>query len=290
MATSQEIRNIALIAKAAISKIDPTKFDVNKNTKAEEIISTIHGRWDEHLKEKATERLRREQDISRVQRRNTENIDLEAGNALNAILSRAGNGHDQPIPDVKNSSGFGRYYQGLIREDIEHDSMMAERHEAINSRRRPQAKHLYIIHIGWTKKTKDEVDEACWAVEESFGPYSLLKNNCQHFVRLLANAIVAEKSQDWDWFQALVQQRGDYAGPEGLGPPAGLARLWIKKLEEFRKTGHGHDPTLTASIEAQTKVLNVYLAGMMGQINQAFTTIGRNAMMADQAAGGAAIG
>ena len=81
----------------------------------------------------------------------------------------------------------------------------------------PDVDGFYVCLIGWTTKTKDEVDPVCRSVFESFGEYNLLWKNCQHFLRMLAEQLLAAKAADFDWFKSNTKTR--YQKTQSLMPP-----------------------------------------------------------------------
>lgn len=81
----------------------------------------------------------------------------------------------------------------------------------------PDVDGFYVCLIGWTTKTKDEVDLACRSASQSFGEYHLLWKNCQHFLRILADQILATKAADYPWFKSNTRTR--YQKTQSLMPP-----------------------------------------------------------------------
>ena len=81
----------------------------------------------------------------------------------------------------------------------------------------PDADGFYVCLIGWTTKTKEEVDLACESVFQSFGEYHLLWKNCQHFLQRLAEQILVTKAADYPWFISNTKTR--YQKTQSLMPP-----------------------------------------------------------------------
>ena len=81
----------------------------------------------------------------------------------------------------------------------------------------PDVDGFYVCLIGWTKKTKEEVDQACTSVFEKFGKYQLVWNNCQHFLKMLADQILVAKAADFSWFNSNTKTR--YQKTQSLMPP-----------------------------------------------------------------------
>ena len=81
----------------------------------------------------------------------------------------------------------------------------------------PDVDGFYVCLIGWTTKTKAEVDLACKSVFQQFGEYRLLWKNCQHFLRTLAEQILVTKAIDFPWFNSNTKTR--YQKTQSLMPP-----------------------------------------------------------------------
>lgn len=89
----------------------------------------------------------------------------------------------------------------------------------------PEIDGFYVCLIGWTTKTKSEVDQICNSVFQQFGTYHLLWKNCQHFLRLLAEQILVvddgdkrkSKAADYPWFASNTKTR--YQKTQALMPP-----------------------------------------------------------------------
>ena len=92
-----------------------------------------------------------------------------------------------------------------------------KRNAALAENGLPDVDGFYVCLIGWTTKTKEEVDLACKSVSEQFGDYNLLWKNCQHFLRMLADRIIAAKATDFPWFYSNTESR--YQKTQHLMPP-----------------------------------------------------------------------
>ncbi|KAK7421075.1 hypothetical protein QQX98_002433 [Neonectria punicea] len=123
------------------------------------------------------------------------------------------------IRDRWTSMGrWGRYYEYRIQPC----TLDEECHrEAVTKDQFPAVAGFYSSLIGWTRKSKAEVDADCKATFEKLGRYSLVGNNCQHFVRNFAVKIVEDKAEDWEWF---FQRRYPAIGTCRTGP---LPGLWL---------------------------------------------------------------
>ena len=102
----------------------------------------------------------------------------------------------------------------------------------------PDVDGFYVCLIGWTTKTKEEVDLACKSVSQQFGEYNLLWKNCQHFLRMLADQIIVTKAADFPWFYSNTESR--YQKTQHLMPPP---------LEFFLKS----QAQITAQMQAQVQ-------------------------------------
>ena len=102
----------------------------------------------------------------------------------------------------------------------------------------PDIDGFYVCLIGWTTKTKEEVDLACKSVSQEFGEYNLLWKNCQHFLRRLADRIIVTKAADFPWFYSNTESR--YQKTQHLMPPP---------LEFFLK----RQAQITAQMQAQVQ-------------------------------------
>lgn len=88
-----------------------------------------------------------------------------------------------------------------------------------------------ISMIGWTSKTKNEIDAICESTMADFGKYSLVFNNCQHFLRKLSEAVVQDRSHDWDWFYKSTIRSYRWLKPPEKEPWTVLATHWIRSME-----------------------------------------------------------
>ena len=105
----------------------------------------------------------------------------------------------------------------------------------------PDVDGFYVCLIGWTTKTKEEVDLACESVFKSFGEYHLLWKNCQHFLRMLAEQILVAKAADYPWFISNTKTR--YQKTQSLMPPP--LELLLKMQQQ-----------MTAQMQAQVQNQN----------------------------------
>ncbi|KAL8792426.1 MAG: hypothetical protein Q9195_004959 [Heterodermia aff. obscurata] len=92
-----------------------------------------------------------------------------------------------------------------------------KRNAALAESSLPDVDGFYVCLIGWTTKTKDEVDRACRSVGKDFGKYDLLWNNCQDFLRNFAERIIVTKALDYPWF--LTNTKARYQKTQSLQPP-----------------------------------------------------------------------
>lgn len=92
-----------------------------------------------------------------------------------------------------------------------------KRNASLAESKLPDVDGFYVCLIGWTTKSKEEVDRACKSVLQEFGEYNLLWKNCQHFLRMLAEQIVDIKASDYTWFNSNTKTR--YQKTQALMPP-----------------------------------------------------------------------
>lgn len=168
-----------------------------------------------------------------------------------------------PIPDVRNASGFGKYYEQANDKIRDYPNMLQQRNEAIKRLRRPLARDgaRLIVLIGRTTKTVDEWTVASNEVWSTFGNYNLLTNNCQRFVRELAQKVVPVhlRSDDWAWFMRTVSRAYEYVEFDKIRTPGGVAEMCIKRFEDLKKNGGMKDRDAIQGIDAQIKSLKKYV-------------------------------
>ncbi|KAH9234513.1 hypothetical protein K456DRAFT_1724096 [Colletotrichum gloeosporioides 23] len=275
---------------------DLTRYDIPSASDPKKTFETINKMWEEHLKKKAAERLAEENNTAhgepvwlslwafkgelrhwlllahrykyelRRKRRPNPTSEEGAGNGRPSAMEETTEteGLVEPIEDVTNTSGFGKFYEAATRQYSNYASDMEQRDKSIGTRAKPEVQTkgglVIMVLIGWTNKTKDQVDEAFRKVEREFGDYHLTRNNCQHFVRNLADLIVTKPSQDWDWFRKMSFKRyEEYVGPQTLGTPGGLSRLLLDKLEALRDSGTMTDPVALRVLDGHIEALKLYL-------------------------------
>ncbi|KAF4851765.1 hypothetical protein CGCSCA4_v003228 [Colletotrichum siamense] len=313
-------------ARKAVAELDLTdlsRYDFPSSSDPKKTFKTIQKKWQEHLKTKAASRQEEEKstahgepvwlslwafrgelrhwqllshcykyELRRKQRPKPapEESDGSLDSSADEQTTEA-EGVVEPIDDVTNTSGFGRFYEAATRQYPNYASDMEQRDRAIATRGRPDVQIkgglVSIVLIGWTDKTKDQVDEAFWQVEKNFGDYHLLNNNCQHFVRNLADLIVSKKSQDWNWFRKMsLKSYGEYVGPQTLGTPGGLARLLLVKLTALRASKTMTDPMALRVLDGHISALNSYLLSLHVELSNvciACAWRGGQVVAADQA-------
>ncbi|GKT81418.1 hypothetical protein ColTof4_13841 [Colletotrichum tofieldiae] len=103
---------------------------------------------------------------------------------------------------------------------------------AISNIHQPIVDGFYFTMIGWTTKTKEDVDQVCKSTMESFGGHNLMLNNCQHFLRNFAKDVVTEKGPDWAWFVESTLSSYKYKPITNALALAILTRFWQEKLRE----------------------------------------------------------
>ncbi|KAM3540107.1 hypothetical protein ARSEF1564_006981 [Beauveria bassiana] len=63
----------------------------------------------------------------------------------------------------------------------------------------PEIGCFFYSMVGWTTFSEQDIERECWEVFQRFGNYGLFYNNCQHFLRALADEIVTTRAPDWQW-------------------------------------------------------------------------------------------
>lgn len=82
----------------------------------------------------------------------------------------------------------------------------------------PEVDGYYICLIGWTHLAEPDVTTIAQAILSAFGRYDLLRNNCQDFLRQLAEKIlIGSKAADFDWFMSNTKTK--YQKDQWLKPP-----------------------------------------------------------------------
>ncbi|KAF4920592.1 hypothetical protein CGCVW01_v006780 [Colletotrichum viniferum] len=275
---------------------DLTRYDIPPASDPKKTFKTINKKWEKHFKKKAAERLGKEESTAygepvwlslwaskgelrhwlllahrykyelRRRRRPNTTSEEEMGNDRSSAMEEPAEteGPVEPIDNVTNTSGFGKFYEAATRQYSNYASDMEQRDKSIGTRAKPEVQTkgglVIMVLIGWTNKTKDQVDEAFRQVEREFGDYHLTRNNCQHFVRNLADLIVTKKSQDWDWFRKMSFKRyEEYVGPQTLGTPGGLSRLLLDKLEALKNSGTITEPVALRVLDGHIEALKLYL-------------------------------
>ena len=119
----------------------------------------------------------------------------------------------------------------------------------------PDVDGFYVCLIGWTTKTKGEVDAACKSVFQQFGEYHLLWKNCQHFLRMLGEQIIVAKAADYPWFQSNTKTR--YQKTQSLMPPPLEFLLKIQMQQQIQ-----------IQAQTQTQIQSQMQQQMQNQIQQ----------------------
>ncbi|KXJ85263.1 hypothetical protein Micbo1qcDRAFT_180970 [Microdochium bolleyi] len=277
-------------------ELDVAQLNIPPNAGSAEISSKLQAAWKRHLEQQVAERLVAENDRSfgepmwlslyasmgslkhwalfihgqkielRRRRLPTMMTDYENPVQVGSADSERAEMHQSPVPDMRGSSGFGHYYQYIIREEPSVPRMIEARAHAILATRRPVVDTFCIVLIGWTTKTKGQVTTAARGVHENFGRYNLFFNNCQRFLQLLASQVVTRKSQDWDWFiRNNLFGEYQYVDPEYLKIPEGAAQICLQRLKELKTRGEITDRYMLKSIDDQIGSLENYLRHRMNQ-------------------------
>lgn len=81
----------------------------------------------------------------------------------------------------------------------------------------PEADGYFVCLIGWTRMSKEQVDAACQQTFKEFPEYNLFWNNCQHFLKNMAERILVAHAADYSWFADNVKTK--YHKDTLLQPP-----------------------------------------------------------------------
>lgn len=101
----------------------------------------------------------------------------------------------------------------------------------------PDTDGYYVCLVGWTRMNKNEVANAGREARAEFGEYSLLRNNCQDFLRQLADKIlISDKAADYDWFRSNTKTK--YQKDQWLLPPP--AEMMLRMLENMQQMQMQH--------------------------------------------------
>ena len=68
------------------------------------------------------------------------------------------------------------------------------------------------------KKEPRELKTICDEVMAQFGGYSLIWNNCQHFLKAVSDLVISEEALDWSWFRE--NTKTEYQEAQALRIPA----------------------------------------------------------------------
>jgi len=126
----------------------------------------------------------------------------------------------------------------------------------------PDVDGFYVCLIGWTTKTTEEVDSACRSVFQSFGTYHLLWKNCQDFLRMLAEQILATKAADYPWFNSNTKTR--YQKTQSLMPPP--LEFLMKMQEQMTVMMQTQLQNQQTQLQFQTQLQNQNQTQMQMQI------------------------
>lgn len=118
---------------------------------------------------------------------------------------------------------------------------VANHQEAMRETGRPHTEDdkFTVALIGWTTFTPTQIDDAVQGVADSFGYYMLGFNDCQTYVRSLANLIISpyNRAMDWKWFSE--NALGSYTEVVNMKPDhalqlyqAALFRARMRRLEQ----------------------------------------------------------
>ena len=158
----------------------------------------------------------------------------------------------------------------------------------------PEQDGYFVCLIGWTRKSKEEVDAACQAVLAQFGEYSLLWNNCQDFLRLLASQVLIAKAADYQWFADNTKTR--YHKDTLLTPPPlemlvkmerRAAQSHSQHMHHMNHVNHMHHIDNNLNIQLQNQISMQIQTQLQNQITMQMT---QQQMMGPGGMGGGGMG
>lgn len=98
--------------------------------------------------------------------------------------------------ELRQNKQDDQFYVNVAACELDHE----RREAALHKQGFPEYDGHYVCLIGWTQKSKDEITRIAQQVGRGCD-YSKFTNNCQHYLRLLADQIlVHEKAADYPWF------------------------------------------------------------------------------------------
>lgn len=106
---------------------------------------------------------------------------------------------------------------------------------------------IYVSMIGWTKLTKDEIDEVCRTTMHGIGSYNLFWNNCQLFLRHIACKIVAvrDRGQDWQWLMSNASRSDPFVmQPQSPVKVVAMKHVTIHRMKQFLPQIDEHERTI----------------------------------------------
>ena len=112
----------------------------------------------------------------------------------------------------------------------------------------PMDDTFYICLIGWTQKSRDEIDTIGNELMKNFGKYNKLWNNCQRFLRKLFKAIhntKAPRAADYSWFKTHMKTK--YQHKKTLmekSPPDAMHKVGELKAQELSHNSSHNDQGL----------------------------------------------
>ncbi|KAH7133626.1 hypothetical protein EDB81DRAFT_949926 [Dactylonectria macrodidyma] len=151
--------------------------------------------------------------------------------------------------------GWGRRYEYRIQPR----RVDEERHKAAVSR--PNSLTMdgfYMSLVGWTHKTKAEVDAICQSTVENHGFYNPFRDMDLALLRSLASQIAMDKADGWGWFYPSPVPNDKYVQYGSFGGPAVVVAEWLHRLKQMRPFTQIQDRgNLEAKIERHEKFLDM---------------------------------
>ena len=140
----------------------------------------------------------------------------------------------------------------------------------------PDIDGFYVCLIGWTTKTKAQVDQTCQSILQQFGTYHLLWKNCQHFLRMLADKIVDATAADYPWFRDNTKLR--YQRTQALMPPP-LELLMRLQLQMAGMMQMQTQNQIRMQMQTQVQIQNQIQMQIQTQIQNQMSMQSAGAMM-----------
>ncbi|KAH7137264.1 hypothetical protein B0J13DRAFT_625042 [Dactylonectria estremocensis] len=115
---------------------------------------------------------------------------------------------------------------------------------------------FYMSLVGWTRKSKAEVDAVCQSTLENHGFYNPFRDMDLALLRSLASQIAMDKVDGWGWFYPSPVSNDKYVQYGSFGGPAVVVADWLHRLKQMRPFTQVQDRgNLEAKIERHERFL-----------------------------------